>query len=373
MRYNFNILGFIMKKLHFLVALTGILVFICALGACSLVNEPDKSYTITFDGNGATTGTAPGSQSARAGSAITIPPGTGLEKTGSTFGGWNTRANGSGTDYAAGTTITVQTDMKLYAKWTAVSTAETPSYTVTFSHNYTGCPAPSAQTGVSIAAPAEPTRGADWKFVRWETGRYPYSLGRPAVVFPFAPSRDITLYAHWDYTGSAYYNVKFDLNVPGINYGMDGGWDIPAGSSLEDKGPIPIPEERGLSFSGWFFNKDGTGELVAGAYKPQADIVLYGKWAIQYYTIYLIKDFGYDKEKENLGLEDLEVFDHEEMRVDAGKSLMLPLLEPREKDNFIFSGWYCKWDFSEPAGSFFTPSGAEPYIYLFAKWSRASP
>ena len=46
-----------------------------------------------------------------------------LVKTGYTFAGWNTEANGSGTEYKAGSTFTITNDVTLYAEWTMKSSA----------------------------------------------------------------------------------------------------------------------------------------------------------------------------------------------------------------------------------------------------------
>ena len=53
-----------------------------------------------------------------------------LVDTGYVFDGWNTAANGSGTSYSAGATLTIAADTVLYAQW---STA--PQYTLTYDGN----------------------------------------------------------------------------------------------------------------------------------------------------------------------------------------------------------------------------------------------
>jgi uncharacterized repeat protein (TIGR02543 family) len=75
-----------------------------------------SSYYITYIGNDNTSGDAPATDSYTAPTAI-LPTGT-LERTGYSIEGWNTNANGSGTDYAVGATYSEGVNLTLYAKWT---------------------------------------------------------------------------------------------------------------------------------------------------------------------------------------------------------------------------------------------------------------
>jgi hypothetical protein len=77
------------------------------------------TYTVTFDANGGS-GTAPSAQTVQAGSSITLPGGDGLTKTGRNFGGWNTITSGAGTNYNAGASYTVNNNITLYARWSAL-------------------------------------------------------------------------------------------------------------------------------------------------------------------------------------------------------------------------------------------------------------
>lgn len=74
---------------------------------------------VYYDGNGNTGGTAPTDPTVYAyGTSVTTQLNTGsLEKSGYTFAGWNTKADGTGTSYAAGTTFTIDRNTTLYAKW----------------------------------------------------------------------------------------------------------------------------------------------------------------------------------------------------------------------------------------------------------------
>ena len=77
------------------------------------------AYTVTYDGNGATSGTAPAAQTKVQDVALTLA-GTpdALVRTNYAFVCWNTAANGSGTDYSPGAGYTTNDSVTLYAKWT---------------------------------------------------------------------------------------------------------------------------------------------------------------------------------------------------------------------------------------------------------------
>ena len=86
------------------------------------------TYTITYNSNSATSGSAPSNGSYRSGDvATTVASNSGtLARTGYIFAGWNTSADGSGTTYAAGSgTLTTSTNLTLYAMWTEITRART--------------------------------------------------------------------------------------------------------------------------------------------------------------------------------------------------------------------------------------------------------
>lgn len=75
-------------------------------------------YTVTYDGNGANFGTTPAGDAGVSNDLITIIDNTGsLARTGYTFAGWNTAADGTGTTYLAGDTFNIAEDTTLYAQW----------------------------------------------------------------------------------------------------------------------------------------------------------------------------------------------------------------------------------------------------------------
>ncbi len=76
------------------------------------------TYTVTFDANGGSGTMLP--QTFREGMAQTLRANT-FTRTNYTFAGWNTDANGSGTAYTNGQSITISANMTLYAQWDTLS------------------------------------------------------------------------------------------------------------------------------------------------------------------------------------------------------------------------------------------------------------
>lgn len=87
------------------------------------------TYTITYDGNGNTGGSAPAAFETPG--AFTVAAAGTLEKTGFSFTGWNTAADGSGTPYAAGADAVATADVTLYAQWEVAGSEHTSTLSFT--------------------------------------------------------------------------------------------------------------------------------------------------------------------------------------------------------------------------------------------------
>ena len=75
-------------------------------------------YEIQFNGNGSTSGNPPETLSGITGEPLTIPNQNTLEKTNYKFNYWNTSADGSGTTYNAGESVSnISGNITLYAQW----------------------------------------------------------------------------------------------------------------------------------------------------------------------------------------------------------------------------------------------------------------
>jgi|AGTN01.1.fsa_nt_gi hypothetical protein len=88
----------------------------------TLLAPSSKRFTITYDGNGNTTGSVPTDTTKYTyEQAATTNAGTGLVKSAKAIESWNTKANATGDTYALNSAITggITGDLKLYAKYAA--------------------------------------------------------------------------------------------------------------------------------------------------------------------------------------------------------------------------------------------------------------
>jgi len=159
------------------------------------------TYAISYNGNGSTSGSTSG-QTKNYDQAITLRN-NGFTRTGYTFVCWNTKANGTGTDYAPGASYTANAAVTLYAKW------QINTWPVTYNGN--------GNTGGSTASQTK-TYGEDltlrqngftrkyYTFVEWNTKAdgtgVSYAPGET-----YSTNAALTLYAIWKRDITIYLNV----------------------------------------------------------------------------------------------------------------------------------------------------------------------
>ena len=90
------------------------------------------NYTLTYDGNGNTGGTVPTATSYPAYASVNVILNAPIDKTGYTFLGWSTAADGSGTNYSTGDSIVMNSNKLLYAQWVGGVLAKSCFATGTF-------------------------------------------------------------------------------------------------------------------------------------------------------------------------------------------------------------------------------------------------
>ena len=200
-------------------------------------------YSVTYNGNNATSGTVPApSTEYQPGQTVILLGNTGsLARTGYTFDGWNTAANGSGTDYTAGATFAISGNTTLYAKWTPIT------YTVRFNKNHndaTGTMSDQAftyDTTQTLSTNAFTHEGYD--FLGWSTttdGAVAYSDEQSVSNLATEQGTVVNLYAKWNYS---------------ITYDLAGGTVATPNpttyTALSDDITLNNPTREGYTFVGW--------------------------------------------------------------------------------------------------------------------------
>ena len=154
-----------------------------------------NNYTVTFDANGGTGSPSIASVNGDYNTTVTLAAQGTLAKTGYTFGGWNTAADGSGTNYAASSSYTIPaSNITLYAKWTA------NNYQITFDKNNASATGTMSNQTIAYGATVPLTTNGfsltGYIFDGWATtptGAVVYTNG---ANYTMAAS-NVTLYAKW--------------------------------------------------------------------------------------------------------------------------------------------------------------------------------
>jgi uncharacterized repeat protein (TIGR02543 family) len=154
------------------------------------------TVTITFNGNQNDSGTVPDSQTINENQPLTLSTNSGnLARTGFTFTGWNTAADGSGTTYAEGASFSTNTSVTLYARWSQ-------SFTITYDGNGNDSgTVPDPQVMLEgVPAPLATNSGAldrtGFTFTGWNTAA-DGSGTRYAAGASYTANANVTLFASW--------------------------------------------------------------------------------------------------------------------------------------------------------------------------------
>ena len=195
---------------------------------------------------------------------VTVPVNT-FSRTGHTFTGWNTKANGTGTAYKPDAQYTLgSSDAALYAQW------KLNTYTVQFDGNgaSTSVAPVQVQHGKTIAQPDTPMN-IGRAFAGWYTAR----TGGARFDFTTPVTGNMTLYARWNRMDFA------DVQQGGANptphaadiqwladNGISKGWQEPDGTSTF-RGMNPVVRQDMAAFLKRLADAAGK----SGGVKPKAD------------------------------------------------------------------------------------------------------
>jgi uncharacterized repeat protein (TIGR02543 family) len=273
-----------------------------------------SAVSVVYDGNGATSGITPTDLTPYVQGATVLVVGNlgALARSGYTFNGWNTAADGSGTAYAPGATFAIGTsNIVLYAQWSkqATGTLTTPttpaSNTVTISGPtvlYYGNPSTFTATYSGAA-------GSTYAWYLDVASGTPLSTSQTFAVTPTLPS------SVWTYGSHTIMAVVQDA-LTGIRYSTRTSITVTVEISVmyDPNGALSglVPVDRGIyasgatatvlgntgnlsntgSFKGWNTASDGSGTgytlgqtFVVGS----SNVVLYAQWNS---TAYSLRDTG---------------------------------------------------------------------------------
>lgn len=195
-----------------------------------------STFSVTYDGNGSTSGSVPeDDKEYDKDDEVTVLGNTGsLTKTGYTFGGWNTKADGTGTNYSAGGTFDITSDTTLYAKWNPYSLSATSSNN---SHGTVSV--------LDYVISAEPS--SNYRVVAGDGG-YTVTSGTATVVnngdntFTVTPSTDCTVQINFEEIPT--HEITISTPTGGTLTVKNGDDVISSGSSVREGTTLTIvPEE----------------------------------------------------------------------------------------------------------------------------------
>ena len=221
------------------------------------------SYTVSFNANGGSG--APSSQKKWYGESLTLST-TKPTRTGYTFNGWNTKSDGTGTNYAAGASYTGNAALTLYAKWTI------NTWTVSYNGNSNTGGSTASQTktyGTALTLRANGFTRMDFAFKRWNTKSDDTGTAYNASA-SYTGNAALTLYAIWNRT------VTFNAN---------GGSGAPSAQTAVATSAITLsstkPTRTSYVFKRWNTNTSdsGTAYSPGGSYaKNLGSTTLYAIW-----------------------------------------------------------------------------------------------
>ena len=241
-----------------------------------------STFTVTYNGNTHTGGSAPVDSSSpyNFNSTATVKANTGsLVKTGYSFNGWNTSADGTGTPYAATGSVTFtvsSSNVVLYAQWLIAS------FTATFDlngGNISGSVTnPTASVVYQVDAlgskPANPTR-TGYSFGGWNL------TGSGSALSSYAmPGANTSFVALWTVQS---YTATFNMNGGAISGSRANTTASIAFGSDALTGKPANPTMSGYTFVGW--NLTGSGSALSSYAMPASAATLIAIWQADAHTV----------------------------------------------------------------------------------------
>jgi uncharacterized repeat protein (TIGR02543 family) len=369
-------------------------------------------YNITYEGNGHTGGTLPDTQRVLGHKPATIASQGELVKKGHTFLKWNTAADGSDNDYAAGDSLTLTADLTLYAIWGiekynliynagtngTLTSGGLTKQTVIRNENVL------YNTTIDDPVIAEPNSG--YGFGGWDDGeenasRQDTAIFSFGVTANFLKEHTVTFVTYdgtaisqqfvlddrlltlptppiygdipfdgWytdaertmrfdestkitsDRTLYANWATKYTVSINAHNGAEESNISVTEATYMS---PIPDPVRTGYTFQGWYIDNDIITQAFDFTTTPiTGDISLHAKWKINSYTVTFATYGGTAIDSQTVNYKEL---------------VSGPVTTAREGYSFV--GWYTDADFDTPFDIANTAITSD--VPLYAKWALTPP
>ena len=259
-------------------------------GNITLTANWAELYNVTYNANGGN-GSMPNG-TATYDQAFTLAANT-FTRTGYTFTGWNTAANGSGTSYTnryAFTPWNLTTDLTLYAQWQQNNTPPPAStYTVTYNGNsYNSGTAPvdsnsySAGDMVTVLGNTGNLVRTGYTFLGWST-RYDATSATYVAGSTFVINSNVTLYAVWQQNSSdpsTTYKVTYNGNGNAGGTAPVDSNSYSAGDMVTVQGNTGNLVRTNYTFLGWATSASGAVAYTSGqSFIINSNVTLYAVWS----------------------------------------------------------------------------------------------
>ena len=323
------------------------------------------NYYVTYNGNSNTGGSVPTDALVyHRGYWVLVAGNTGsLIKTGYTFAGWNTAANGTGTMYASGSSLYMGTsNVMLYAIW-----AENP-YSIIYDGNqntegYVPKDANGYKSGTSATVLGNNgyLGKTGYTFDGWNTAADGSGTNlKPGDAYVLGTGNG-TLYAVWK---ANEYSITYNANISTSG-------SVPNDSKTYQISDTVVTQlnsgnlaKTGYSFEGWNTSANGTGNHIAAGdtfTMGSSDIILFAQWKVSgYHIIYN----GNDNTTGSVPVDNIGYKEKDEAAVLNNTGTL-------EKTGYTFGGWNTSADGSGTSyNSGDTVTFGTNDITLYAKWVK---
>lgn len=243
------------------------------------------NYTIHYDsGADDVTGKVPDDQSGKYKTSYQAAQGSGMNRPGASFSGWNDQKNGSGNSYTPGATYQYEGNKTLYAQWS--DSVWTIQFNTDSADQGDAIDDVTAGLNAMVKLPdGEGLKKARYSFEGWNTAPdgmsgTSYTAGGTLTIQD-SMAKTIILYSKWK--NAEQYKVTYDKNGDKVSGSVPGAVTC-YNDKINHSTVIPADSltRKGYTFAGWSDTKTGNAKYHAGDSIDMAklgkDLALYAVW-----------------------------------------------------------------------------------------------